>query len=68
MYLNLNGLSGFKLSSYKDEPPLQPGDPPASGSNLLQPPIGPPVLQQQPASAPFDFASFMRESSMNTTT
>ncbi len=42
-----------------DEPPLQPGDPPASGSNLLQPPIGPPVLQQKPAPAPLDFASFM---------
>ena len=49
---------------------MQPDDPDDIGSNLMQPPmIGPLILQQYlaPAPAPFDFASFMRESGGNNT-
>ena len=65
-------LSGFELSSDKDEPSLQPENPDDIESNPMQPPmIGqlPVILPQQPApaAAPFDFASFMRESGENTT-
>ena len=65
-------LPGFELSSDEDEPSLQPDNPDDIESNLMQ--IGPlpVILQQQPAplaaAAPFDFASFMRESGGNTTT
>ena len=68
-------LSGFELSSDEDEPSLQPENPDDIESSPMQPPmIGPlpVILQQQPAplaaAAPFDFASFMRESGGNTTT
>ena len=65
-------LSGFKLSSDKDEPSLQPENPDDIESNPMPPPmIGPlPVIlpqQPAPAAAPFDFASFLRESGGNTT-
>ena len=69
-------LSGFKLSSDKDEPSLQPENPDDIESGPLpvilsqQPAPAPaPLLPQQPApaAAPFDFASFMRETGGNTT-
>ena len=65
-------LSGFELSSDEDEPSLQPENPDDIESNPMLPPmIGPlPVIlpqQPAPAAAPFDFASFMRESGGNTT-
>jgi len=65
-------LSGFELSSDEDEPSLQPENPDDIESNPMQPPmIGPmPVIlpqQPAPAAAPFDFASFMRETGGNTT-
>jgi hypothetical protein len=51
---------------------LQPDDPADIGNALddMQPPIGPPILQQPPAPgpSPFDFACFMRRSGGNTTT
>jgi hypothetical protein len=34
----------------------------------MQPQIGQPILQQQPAPTPFDFAAFIRRSGGNTTT
>ena len=65
-------LSGFELSSDEDEPSLQPEKPDDIESNPMLPPmIGPlPVIlpqQPAPAAAPFDFASFMRETGGNTT-
>jgi hypothetical protein len=69
-------LSGFKLSSDKDEPSLQPENPDDIESGPLpvilpqQPAPAPaPLLPQQPApaAAPFDFAPFMRETGGNTT-
>ena len=50
---------------------MQPDEPDDIGINLMQPQmIGPLILQQQPApaTAPFNFASFMRESGGDTTT
>jgi hypothetical protein len=69
LYLILFRLSGYELSSDDDEPALQPDDPADSGNALddMQPPIGPPILQQPPAPILFDFASFMRCSGGNTT-
>ena len=57
-------LSGFELSSDEDEPSLQPENPDDIESGPL-----PVILPQQPApaAAPFDFASFMRESGGNFT-
>ena len=68
----MDSLSGFELSSDEDEPSLQPEYPDDIERNPIQPPmIGllPVMLPQQPApaAAPFDFASFMRESGGNTT-
>ena len=40
---------------------------PGNALDDMQPPIGPPILQQPPAPIPFDFASFMRRSGGNTT-
>ena len=63
-------LSGFELSSDEDEPSLQPEHPDDIESGPLQPaPAAAPLLQQlpAPAAAPFDFASFMRETGGNTT-
>jgi hypothetical protein len=69
LYLILFRLSGYELSSDDDEPALQPDDPADSGNALddMQPPFGPPILQQPPAPTLFDFASFMRRSGGNTT-
>ena len=60
--------SGYDV---ENEPPLQPDEPDDIGINLMQPQmIGPLILQQQPApaTAPFNFASFMCESGGDTTT
>jgi hypothetical protein len=70
MHLILFRVPGYELSSNEEEPPLQPDDSADGGSALedMQHKIGPPILQQQPASTQFDFAAFIRRSGGNTTT
>jgi hypothetical protein len=70
MHLILFRVPGYQLLSDEDEPPLQHEDPAYGGSALddMQPQIWQPILQQQPAPTPFDFAAFMHRSGGNKTT